>query len=290
MSTEIMNCSTTDIDLLTIRQIMELINQQDAIPHQAVRQALPDIEPVVAFIVAHFPRGGRLLYVAAGTSGRIAVMDAAECPPTFGILPDRVQVRMAGGEKAIFHAAEDQEDDCEAGRRAVSDWNVRRDDCVIGIAASGRTPYVLSALDEARKKGAYTVLIASNPIVSDVADSCIYLATGPEVLTGSTRMKAGTAAKMVLNMITTTAFLKLGRTFGNRMCYIQASNEKLKTRMVKTISECCSVSLQAAEKLLVDCDGEMAIALIVGLSEKSPMQARADLYKANGFVREAIKL
>lgn len=290
MSTEIADRSTADIDLLTIRQIMERINQQDEIPHQAVKQALPDIEPVVGFIVAHFPRGGRILYVAAGTSGRIAVMDAAECPPTFGIAPDRVQVRMAGGEKAIFHAAEGQEDDREAGRRAVAQWNAGKNDCVIGIAASGRTPYVLAALDEAKKEGTYTALISSNPVAGGTADSCIYLATGAEVLTGSTRMKAGTAAKMVLNMITTTAFLKLGRTFGNRMCYIQASNEKLKNRIVQTLSESCGISTQSAAKLLADCDGEAAVALTAGISGKSPMQARADLNKTEGVVRDAIRL
>lgn len=288
--TEKINPASIDMDLLETEQLLKVLNQEDAKVAAAVQEVIPQIARIVDACAQRFEKGGRLLYMGAGTSARLAYMDAAECPPTFGVSPDLIQVAMAGGREAVFAAQEKVEDAVESGKKAVEDWITSENDCVIGIAASGRTPYVLSGLDEARKRGAFTALICSNPADEKAADVVVSCITGPEALQGSTRLKAGTATKMMLNMISTAVMIRRGRTFGNHMCYIQGTNGKLASRAIGIVEECCGVEESRAIELLEASNGSLALALVIELSGHDKETAQKALEKADGSVRNAVAL
>jgi N-acetylmuramic acid 6-phosphate etherase len=262
LTTEGRNPRSTDLDRMSPGNILRLINDEDLHIAEIVGGEIPYIEEVVELVIDAFRRGGRLIYVGAGTSGRIGVLDAAECPPTFGADPEMVQGIIAGGEIALVRAVEGAEDDAEAGAQAIRDKEVGADDVVMGIAASRRTPYVLSAVAEARGRGARTVYLTMNPrdSIDFAVDVAICPVVGPEVLMGSTRMKSGLAQKMVLTMITTTAFVRLGKTYENMMVDLMATSAKLR---------------------------ELAIVMIQ--AGVGPDEAARFLEQAGGFVRQAIE-
>jgi len=290
MVTEQANPKTSELDTMDVSDILKLINDEDKTCAYAVEKVLPQIEKIVNALVERFGRGGRILYLGAGTSGRIAIMDSAEFPPTFGIDPDRVKVGMAGGAGSMVKAQEAREDDKTEGSEVVMDWNPGPDDCVIGLATSGKTPYVISGLQVARAAGAFTAFICSNPVSEDVADVIVSCITGPEVLTGSTRLKAGTAQKMIMNMISTTTFVKLGKTYKNRMSHIATKNIKLYKRAIETISICCDMPEDEAEALLIKADKELPVALVCGVAKCDIDTAREKLKITDGKVRAAIEL
>lgn len=267
------------------------MNTQDVSSIIAVRDIIPVIEKVIERIIDAYPKGGRIVYVGAGSSARVACMDAAECPPTYGISSDRITVLIAGGEKVLIKASEISEDNENDGKEAANRLNPTRYDCFIGIAASGTTPYVIAALKAAKEKGSYCVMMSANPIdeTLDFIDERIEVITGPEVVTGSTRLKATTAFKLVLNMISTVSYIKLGRTYGNYMAYMKPTNNKLKTRAAVTIADCCGISNKSAEALLMKSDNDIAVALVAGLTQITPKKAKSILEKNNGFIRKAVE-
>lgn len=289
LTTEKTNPASRDMDLLPTRQLLSILNDEDAKVAPAVRLVLPEIARIVDACAERMGRGGRMLYMGAGTSARIAYMDAAECPPTFGVPPTLFQVAMAGGREAVFQAREGVEDAEESAARAVREWGAGTQDCVIGIASSGRTPYVLSGLRAAREAGAFTALIAGNQVDGGLADVVVSCLTGPEALAGSTRLKAGTAAKMILNMISTAVMIRLGRTYGNHMCYIQSSNGKLSARTIGILMECCGIGRPEAEEALKEAEGSLALALTMKLSGQGREKAEKALEKCGGRVRDAVQ-
>lgn len=289
LETEQENVRSHDLDLMSTREMLDILNTEDTLVAIAVRRVLPKIARIVDACAGRLRSGGRLLYVGAGTSGRIAYMDAAECPPTFGVSQELIQVRMAGGKEAVFRAQEAMEDEDAMGIRDVTEWGVAGKDCVIGIASSGRTPYVLSALAKAREAGAFTALICANKVPDEYADVVVCCITGPEVLTGSTRLKAGTSAKMILNMISTSVMIRCGRTYGNHMCYIRSSNGKLSNRIVNTLRQCCGMEQDEAVELLNQAGGSLAVALTMALSGADAEKAQRALEERGGYVREAVK-
>ncbi|HHV95925.1 MAG TPA: N-acetylmuramic acid 6-phosphate etherase [Clostridiaceae bacterium] len=248
--TEQRNESTKNIDKLDIPEILKLINEEDKKIAYCVEKAIPDISKAVELVVEAFNKGGRLIYVGAGTSGRLAIADASECHPTFGVPVEMVTAIMAGGDKAIRVPTEANEDNEEQGRIDIRNLNCCEKDVVMGIAASGRTPYVIGALKEARELGAKTISLANNPNseIGKIAECKIEVVTGPEVIMGSTRMKAGTSQKMVLNMITTTAMIKIGKVYSNLMVNIQPTNEKLLDRAIRLVMQATGVAREVAEE------------------------------------------
>ncbi len=250
--TEGINPNSVDIDLKSVHDILTIINKEDMIPQQAVHNAIPEIEKAVEAVVRSLRGNGRLIYYGAGTSGRIGVMDAAECAPTYGISREKVFAVIAGGYGAMVVASETAEDGADDGASSVAENGVTADDVIVGISASGNTPFVTGALQEARRRGATTVGIANNDsgTVLDSADIRIALLTGPEVITGSTRMKAATAQKMAVNMISTTAMIRLGRVTGNFMTAMHSGNAKLRQRAKYIVVSICGVSeAEAADAL-----------------------------------------
>ena len=250
--TEGVNPRSRDIDLKTTSEILSIINAEDATVAAAVKKALPEIVPVVDLIVEKLDAGGRLIYVGVGTSGRLAVQDAAECPPTYGVPVETVTAIIAGGVDAMIHPVESAEDDAAAGTAAIVEAGVNPNSLVLGISANGNTPYVCGALAEAKKRGAATAVLLCNKSgkIEDNADLAIHVLTGAEVISGSTRMKAGTAQKMVLNMLTTAAMIRLGRVTGNFMTAMQPINAKLRKRAVFIVSNVTSLPPKFAEKAL----------------------------------------
>ena len=287
--TEQANPHSENMDMLSVRDMCELINTEDHLSAIAVRRVLPSLVRIAEEMIRRFGAGGRILYLGAGTSARLAVMDAAECPPTFGIDPDRIQVRIAGGERTVFRAAEACEDNAQDGARAVEEFNTGENDCVIGLTASGRTPFVISGLKQASEMGAFTALISASDQALEAADVVVRCITGPEVLAGSTRLKAGTAEKMILNMLSTVVMTKTGRTYGNRMCYIQSGNNKLSSRAVHTLMDVCALSEEQARDMLSSAGCELAAALVMGLSGMTYTQAAEALDRSGGSIREALK-
>ena len=237
--TEQRNPNSMQLDSLSAQELVALINREDQQVALAVEKCLPQIASAVEKIVAAFERGGRLVYVGAGTSGRLGVLDASECPPTYGVKPEMVVGLIAGGDHALRHPIEGAEDNVQQGQADLEEIDFSARDVLVGIAASGRTPYVLGALNYAKQLGATTVSIASNPKskMAEVADIAIETVVGPEVLTGSSRMKSGTAQKLVLNMLTTASMVLIGKCYQNLMVDVQASNEKLKARALKIVME-----------------------------------------------------
>ncbi len=290
LATESVNPATTDIDQRSTLEIVQLINQEDARVAEAVRAELPQVARAVDLVAARLARGGRLIYVGAGTSGRLAAIDAAECVPTYSARPEQVTALLAGGEAAMLRASEGAEDDAERGGREIAALDVGADDVVAGVAASGRTPYVLGALAEARRRGAATVGIVNNPQtpIHDAVDVVIAPVTGPEVVTGSTRMKAGTAQKMVLNMLTTAAFIKLGKVYGNLMVDVKAGNAKLRDRARRIVQRAAEVDAETAAEALAAAHDDVKTALVALLADVSAEEAARRLAAASGHVRRAL--
>jgi N-acetylmuramic acid 6-phosphate etherase len=290
MVTEARNPRTADVDALPTGDILRLINQEDATVAAAVARELPAIEAVVERVVAAFRAGGRLIYVGAGTSGRLGALDAAECPPTYSTDPRQVQALLAGGPIAMTTSVEAAEDDEQQGAREIDALGADSHDVVLGIAASGRTPYVVGALRRARARGATGVALVGNrqgPL-AESAELVIAPDTGPEVIAGSTRMKAGTAQKMVLNMISTAVMIRTGHTYGNLMVDVKASNRKLRERARRIVAEATGADDATVAQALGDAAGEVKTAIVMLLAGASVAQARERLARAEGVVRRAL--
>jgi N-acetylmuramic acid 6-phosphate etherase len=288
--TEAVNPSTTQIDILPTSEIVALIAAEDARVAPAVAAEGAAIARLVDVVVERMRHGGRLIYVGAGTSGRLGVLDAAECPPTFGVTPDRVVARIAGGPVALTQSLEAVEDDAPLGRQDIAALNVGADDVVLGIAASGRTPYVLGAIAEARVRGAFVAgLACTRPsALAEAVDLMIAPVVGPEVINGSTRLKAGTAQKLVLNTLSTTVMIRLGKTFGNLMVDVQPTNEKLRWRAASIVAQATGVTLDEARLLLHAANDEAKTAILMALTQLGAEQARRRLAAHDGHVRQAL--
>ena len=290
--TERRNARTAAIDLATPLEIVDLINAEDRTVPEIVGTQREAIARAIETAEATFRRGGRLFYVGAGTSGRLGVLDASECPPTYGTDPEMVQGIIAGGPPALTRSQEGAEDRIESAVEDLNAHGVRAGDFVIGIAASGTTPYVRRALEHARVVSAATALVACSPPPQetlDAVDILILPLTGPEVVTGSTRMKAGTATKLVLNMITTGAMIRLGKTFGNLMVDLRATNNKLKDRSERILMEVCEVGREDARKLLDDADGVVKTAIVMHFLKTSRADADRALERAGGVIRRVVE-
>lgn len=290
MQTEERNRRTRDIDRLPTLERLRLLNDEDATVAAAVRRALPAIAAAVDSVVARLSRGGKLVYAGAGTSGRLGMLDAVECPPTFGVPPELVRALIAGGPAALTGAVEGAEDDYEAGRRDLRALPVTAADVVVGLAASGRTPYVLGAIDAANAIGAVTVGLSCNepaPLLERAAIA-IAVPVGPEAITGSTRLKAGTAQKMVLNMLSTGAMIGLGKVYGNLMVDVQVTNRKLAERARRMVMEVAGVDAAAAEALLERCDNQVKTAIVAARLGVTPEEGRRLLAREGGVLRRVI--
>lgn len=284
------NPDTMDIDMLPTLDILTRINDEDKRVALAVEQVIPEIAKAVDSTVAAFRKGARLVYVGAGTSGRIGVLDASECPPTFRVPPGMVIGLIAGGLDALVRATEGAEDSPSRGREALEGISLTADDVVVGLAASGRTPYVIGALEYAKEIGATTVALSCNPdsAIAAIADIAISPVVGPEVLTGSTRMKAGTAEKLVLNMLTTASMIRIGKTYQNLMVDMHASNKKLVARAARIVMQASDCSLEEARAALDTTGNDVKLAILIKKTGMGLDDARAALEKANGFLRKAI--
>jgi N-acetylmuramic acid 6-phosphate etherase len=290
LETEQQNSISAELDTRSALEIAQLINDEDSKVAGAVQNALPQIAKAIDAIAEAIGAGGRLIYVGAGTSGRIAALDAAECPPTFNTNPKTVQVVIAGGEKALSHATEFSEDSRQRGARDLAKRKPGKNDVVVGVAASGTTPYTVAALEFARKKRATTVAVVCNSDseLGRAAHIEIVTEVGPEALSGSTRMKAGTAQKMVLNMLTTGAMARLGYIYGNLMVNIQTRNHKLRERGVSILQSAAGVDRAAAEKILKRAGNSVAVALIMLKTGLNRSKSAQKLKLAKGNVRKAI--
>ncbi|MFZ5435465.1 MAG: N-acetylmuramic acid 6-phosphate etherase [Bacillota bacterium] len=291
LTTEQRNPRSTGLDQMSTMQILRLINEEDRLIPLAVGEALPRIAEAVDLIVEKLLRGGSVVYVGAGTSGRLGVLDAAECQPTFGVGPETISAIIAGGREAVFHAIEESEDDEESGERCISEFATPMH-VIVGISASGVTPYVRGALRAARSLGAATVAIVCNQVENlglDV-DVVIPLIVGPEVLTGSTRMKAGTAQKLVLNMLSTASMVKLGKVYDNLMVDMRPMNNKLRARAIRIISMATGLDLEQSSALLERGGGNTKAALVMALAGVGYPEAAKALGRARGHVRTAVEL
>ncbi|GBC81637.1 N-acetylmuramic acid 6-phosphate etherase [bacterium HR10] len=289
--TEQANPRTRDIDERSTLEILQLMNEEDRLVAEAVGRELERIAAAVEVIVESLRRGGRLFYVGTGTSGRLGVLDAVECPPTFGVPPEKVQAILAGGYDACYRAVEAAEDDPMAGATAIAERGVRAGDVVVGVTASGRTPFTLGALQAARSLGAITIAIACNPNpeVARVADLTIAPIVGPEVIAGSTRLKAGTAQKMVLNMLSTAAMIKLGYTYGNLMSNLHLTNEKLRRRAISILVQEFALSEEEARRRLEEMGWDVKTLIVMLKAGAGPEQARRALEEAEFSIKRAIR-
>jgi N-acetylmuramic acid 6-phosphate etherase len=291
LTTEMRNPQTRDLDNLTSLELVRLINSEDARVAGAVAAEAGAIARAIDVIADRLAAGGRLVYAGAGTSGRLGVLDAVECPPTFNTDPEQVVGLMAGGREGLVRAVEGAEDSAPAGRQDLEGIGLAAADVVVGIAASGRTPYVIGALDYAREKGAFAIGFSCNreAEISRHADLCILPLVGPEVLTGSTRLKAGTATKMVLNMLTTGAMVRLGKTYSNLMVDLRASNVKLMDRALRIVETLTDCKGAAARELLERCDGEVKTAVVAQRLQVPAREARERLQAARGHLRRVLE-
>ena len=289
--TEQRNPRTRGLDRKSALEILRALNREDARVARAVRRELPKIARAVDAVARAFQRGGRLFYVGAGTSGRLALLDAAECPPTFGTPPTLVQAILAGGPGAFRRAREGAEDSAAQGARDLRRAGVTARDVVVGLSASGTTPYVLGALAAARSKGALTVGVTANPgsPLARRAAIAIAPATGPEAIAGSTRLKAGTAQKMVLNLLSTAAMVRSGRVYDNWMVYVALTNRKLRRRGARILEEAAGVGERAAEEALRHAEYDLPVALVMLKSGASTAEARRQLALSGGNVRQALE-
>lgn len=284
------NPRTMDIDQLDSLALVRRINEDDAHVPAAVERVLPQVAQAVDRIVDAFRKGARLIYIGAGTSGRLGVLDASECPPTFGVPDTMVVGLIAGGDRALRHAIEGAEDDAGQGEQDLRAIALGPDDVVVGIAVSGRTPYVIGALGYARSLGATTVALSCNPhsAIAALADIAISPVVGPEVLTGSTRMKSGTAQKLVLNMLTTASMIRIGKSYQNLMVDVSATNEKLVARAVRIVMQATGCDEATAEEGLARSGYDVKLAILVLLTGLEIAPARAALQKAGGVLQSAI--
>jgi N-acetylmuramic acid 6-phosphate etherase len=291
VKTERRNAVSRGMDRKSTLDVLRVLNREDERVALSVRRELPKIARAVDAIVKAFRAGGNLFYIGAGTSGRLAVVDAAECPPTFGTPPRMVQAIIAGGARALRHPAEEAEDSAANGARDISRAGVSRHDVVVGLAASGSTPYVLGALECARRRGATTVGVTSNPRspLARRARIAISPDTGPEAIAGSTRLKAGTAQKMVLNLLSTCAMVRLGRVYENWMIYVAMTNQKLRQRGTRILEEAAGVNASVAEHALRQSGHNLPIALLMLETGASALEARRSLSAEGGNVRQALE-
>ena len=289
--TEQRNPNSMHVDSLSAFEIVQLMNKEDKQVPLAIEKCLPQIAQAVECIVAAFQQGGRLVYIGAGTSGRLGVLDASECPPTFGVSPEMVKGIIAGGERALRHPIEGAEDSKTHAVVDLQTIQFSSKDVLVGIAASGRTPYVIGALEYAKSLGSVTVSIASNPnsAMANIVDIAIDTVVGPEVLTGSSRLKSGTAQKLVLNMLTTASMILMGKCYQNLMVDVQASNEKLKARAIRIVMQATDCDKALAEETLKQADQNAKLAIMMILSGLDRAQAEALLEKHQGKLQLALK-
>lgn len=289
-STEDRNPRSYDLDIKSTREILDIINQEDQTIAKKVYEAMDQIEPLVDKVIETFTNGGRLFYLGAGTSGRLGVLDASETVPTFSVDPKMVTGLIAGGDDALRNPIENAEDSKEAAKEDLQKENLTKNDFVIGIAASGRTPYSIGAVEYAKELGAITGSIAcnKNAKISSNVDFPIEIETGAEVLSGSTRMKAGTATKLVLNMITTTAMIKIGKVYDNLMVDVRPTNEKLVDRATKIISEISGCDYDRSNELLKEANNNVKAAIIMATKDVDYEKASEILEKNKGFIREEL--
>ena len=289
--TEHRNPRTAQIDQASPDEIVALMNAEDRSVADAVATQSDEIAAAIMIIEGVFRGGGRLFYVGAGTSGRLGILDASECPPTFGTDPELVQGIIAGGPPAVFRSQEGAEDLPENGAKAVDEHGLRDNDCLVGIAASGTTPFVRGALARAEALGARTMVIACTPVssqVTSIVDVAMVAITGPEVVTGSTRLKAGTATKMILNMLTTGAMIRSGKTWGNLMVDLRATNIKLKDRSERILMESCTISRDDARTLLDAAGGSVKVAIVMHRAGTSRDEAERLIAEAGGLIRRVV--
>ena len=289
--TEQRNPNSMHVDSLSALEIVQLMNEEDKQVPLAIEKCLPQIAQAVERIVAAFQQGGRLVYIGAGTSGRLGVLDASECPPTFGVSPEMVKGIIAGGERALRHPIEGAEDSKSQAVVDLQTIQFSSKDVLVGIAASGRTPYVIGALEYAKSLGSVTASIASNPnsAMANIVDIAIDAVVGPEVLTGSSRLKSGTAQKLVLNMLTTASMILMGKCYQNLMVDVQASNEKLKARAIRIVMQATDCNKALAEETLKQADQNAKLAIMMILSGLDRAQAEALLEKHHGKLQLALK-
>lgn len=288
--TESRNNASEKIDTLSTIELLKVINDEDKKVALAVQETLPEIARVVDAVALAFSTGGRLIYSGAGTSGRLGILDASECPPTYGSKPEQVVGLIAGGHAAILKAVENAEDNADLGTKDLQDLAFNSNDVLVGIAASGRTPYVLGAMQYALSQGATVACISCNPesSMTKLAQIAITPVVGAEVVTGSSRMKAGTAQKLVLNMITTGAMIKTGKVFGNLMVDVEATNAKLVQRQKNIVMQATECSLQEAEHALTACDFHCKTAIVMVLLNVDAQTAKQKLANRSGFIRGAL--
>ncbi|MGN7478426.1 N-acetylmuramic acid 6-phosphate etherase [Solibacillus silvestris] len=292
LTTEKRNNQTMNLDVMPISQILHIMNKEDLQVVKSVEQVLPTIEKVIKRVVENISNGGRLFYIGAGTSGRLGMLDASECPPTFMTDPELVQTVMAGGQDAFFQAVENAEDRIEDGRNKLKEKNITRFDSIIGITASGTTPFVMGALQYAQSVGAFTVSLTSNinSEVSRYADEAIEVVVGPEILTGSTRLKAATSHKMILNMISTTSMVQLGKTYENLMIDVHASNKKLIERAKRIVVAATDCTYEEAEEVLEKTKFAVKPSIVMLKTNQNYERVKLVLEQVNGHTRKAILL
>lgn len=290
-TTESRNPDTMNLDEMSAFEIVQAMNAEDKKVPEAIEAILPEIASVVDKVVDTFEKGGRLVYVGAGTSGRLGVLDASECPPTYGVKPEMVVGLIAGGDTALRNPVEGAEDSRELGKQDLEKIGFSNRDVLVGIAASGRTPYVLGAIDYAKSLGAFTAVIAcnKNSAIGNEADVALEVIVGPEVLTGSSRLKAGTAQKLILNMITTASMVRIGKAYQNLMIDVQQSNEKLQRRAENIVMESTGVEREEAREYLDKADNSCKLAVTMILTGKDADACKSLLEKAKGHVRMAVK-
>lgn len=290
LQTEGRNTASENIDTLSTLDMLTIINQEDQKVALAVEHILPHIAQAVDAIAHAFAQGGRLIYCGAGTSGRLGILDASECPPTYGTPREQVVGLIAGGHTAILRAVENAEDNVALGEQDMIENQVSERDVVVGIAASGRTPYVIGAMKYARTQGATVVSLTCNAdsAMSQLADIALEAVVGPEVVTGSSRMKAGTAQKMVLNMLTTGAMIRSGKVYGNLMVDVEATNAKLVQRQIDIVMQATDCDRSTAIKALSECERHCKTAILMILGQLSAAEASAVLAQNNGFIRQAL--
>ena len=287
--TEQQNPNSMNIDLMGVDEILEIINKDDEKVAIAVNKAIPEIQSFVESLVNSLWDGGRLFYVGAGTSGRLGILDASECPPTYRTNPEMVQGIIAGGDMALINSVEGAEDSIKNGSSSIIERKVCRNDVVLGISANGEALFIHSALEEAKNRGAITGLLTCNsPISKDYIDYMISVIVGPEIITGSTRMKAGTATKLVLNMITTTAMIKLNKTYGNLMVDLTACNDKLWDRGTRIVSQITSLNYADSFHLLKRADGEVKTGIVMDANNCSKSEARELLDSMKGSLFQVL--
>ena len=290
LTTERRNEETFGLDEMSVSTALEKMNKEDKKVAEAVEKALPMIEPVIEKTIESFNQGGRLIYLGAGTSGRLGVLDAAECVPTFGVEASMVVGLIAGGEKAMTLAVEGAEDDLELGKQDLIDLRLTKNDMVIGIAASGRTPYVIGALDYAKSIGAHTGSLACNmnAEISQHAEFPIEVDCGAEFLTGSTRLKSGTAQKLILNMISTISMIGIGKVYNNLMVDVRPTNEKLVERSKRIIMEATDCDYETAEKTFIQAGEDVKLAIVMILTNSAKDEAQEKLVQAKGFIKNTL--